>query len=118
MIPVGGHYNRFGAMLTAAEPSYNYPVSFLERKRFLEILHEKLDSDKFIHTRKEVVAVESAHDRAIVRTSDGAEYTADIVVGADGVHSIVRSEIWRYLVGKNQVGASEKPNDGGFLLQS
>lgn len=28
-------------------------------------------------------------------TEDGAVYTGDLIVGADGVHSSVRSEMWR-----------------------
>lgn len=30
-----------------------------------------------------------------VQTQDGCTYTADIVVGADGVHSTVRKKMWR-----------------------
>lgn len=30
-----------------------------------------------------------------VVTSSGQEYTGDLVVGADGVHSVIRSEMWK-----------------------
>lgn len=70
-------------------------MSFLERQRFLHILYDKLQSKDQIHTAKRVVAVKTDKHKAIVKTSDGAEYTGDLVVGADGVHSVVRSEIWR-----------------------
>jgi 2-polyprenyl-6-methoxyphenol hydroxylase-like FAD-dependent oxidoreductase len=30
-----------------------------------------------------------------VVTEDGAVYTGDLIVGADGVHSSIRSEMWR-----------------------
>nr|AFO69308.1 FAD dependent monooxygenase [Aciculosporium take] len=83
---------------TALRSSYGYPVSFLERQKFLQILYDKLKGKKHIHTGKKVVAVlDDGHEKAVVKTLDGSEYAADLVVGADGVHSIVRSEIWRHL---------------------
>jgi 2-polyprenyl-6-methoxyphenol hydroxylase-like FAD-dependent oxidoreductase len=39
----------------------------------------------------EVTAVASDTDRPVVTTAHGGEYFADVVVGADGVHSTVRS---------------------------
>jgi FAD dependent monooxygenase len=42
------------------------------------------------------VSIESRESHAIVRTADNHEYKGHLVVGADGVHSIVRSEMWRH----------------------
>ncbi|KAK8925528.1 FAD-dependent monooxygenase ltmM [Metarhizium anisopliae] len=72
----------------ALHSNYHYPVSFLERQRFLQILYDTLESKNHIHTGKKVLAVESGIDCAVVKTSDGSEYRADLVVGADGVHSV------------------------------
>jgi FAD dependent monooxygenase len=102
-------------MLIVIYDSYGYPVSFLERQKFLDILHKTLGSDDCIHTNKKVVAVENAQDTAVVRTLDGAEYAADLVVAADGVHSVVRSEIWRHLTETAQVSATDDPNEGMVL---
>ncbi|TWU71191.1 hypothetical protein ED733_001984 [Metarhizium rileyi] len=98
----------------ALHSNYHYPVSFLERQRFLQILHDTLDSRDRIQTGKRVLAVESGRDGAVVKTADGSEYTADLVVGADGVHSVVRSEIWRHLKeGKGtRVPETEQENTG------
>lgn len=46
-------------------------------------------------TRKRVISVEAVGACAQVQTEDGSRYTGDIVVGADGVHSVVRGEMWR-----------------------
>ncbi|PFH59493.1 hypothetical protein XA68_12253 [Ophiocordyceps unilateralis] len=75
---------------------FGYPLAFLERQRFLEILYEKLEGKKHVHTGQRVVRVDDEGDRAVVRTADGKEHFGHLVVGADGVHSIVRSEIWRH----------------------
>ncbi|KAH1656598.1 orotidine-5'-phosphate decarboxylase [Aspergillus fumigatus] len=42
-----------------------------------------------------VVNIESTPDGVTVRTSHGHVYQGDLVVGADGVHSRVRAEMWR-----------------------
>lgn len=76
--------------------SFGYPLSFLERQRFLQILHAHLNDKHRIHTGKKVCRIEDDGPRAIVHTSDNSKYEADLVIGADGVHSIVRSEIWRH----------------------
>ncbi|KAI1121478.1 FAD dependent monooxygenase [Nemania abortiva] len=75
--------------------AFGYPVSFLERRRFIQILYDKLKSKACVHVKKEVVSITNSQSGAVVRTADGSVYEADLVVGADGVHSVVRSEIWR-----------------------
>ncbi|RCI07459.1 hypothetical protein L249_4529 [Ophiocordyceps polyrhachis-furcata BCC 54312] len=90
-----------GGCLTSQYPTvlrsrFGYPLSFLERQKLLEILYSRLDGKHLVHTSQRVVRIEDDGHRAIVHTVDGKEYTGDLVVGADGVHSIVRSEIWRH----------------------
>nr|AFO69290.1 FAD dependent monooxygenase [Periglandula ipomoeae] len=96
----------------ALHSSYGYPVSFLERQKFLRILYDKLNNKDCIFTEKRVIAISNGQDKVIAKTSDGAEYTADVVVGADGVHSFVRSEIWRHLKEASQVPVAEEPTTG------
>ncbi|KAG6029618.1 hypothetical protein E4U41_000303 [Claviceps citrina] len=94
--------------------SYGYPVSFLERQKFLHILYSRLKGKKHVHTRKRVVSIADGDgaSKAVVRTDDGAEYAADMVVGADGVHSIVRSEIWRHVRRDSGAPAEDAPTTG------
>lgn len=42
------------------------------------------------------ISVGQLGERARVETKDGSIYTADLVIGADGVRSGVRSELWRH----------------------
>lgn len=89
-------------------------MSFLERQRFLQILYDKLEGKKNVYASKKVVAITEGpnKDTVVVRTSDGAEYAADIVVGADGVHSTVRSEIRRHMEEASGLPAGDEPTTG------
>lgn len=75
--------------------SFGYPLSFLERRVFLQVLYDKLPRKERVHTNKNVVSIELRGASALVTTQDRQTYAADLVIGADGVHSIVRSELWR-----------------------
>ncbi|KAM4066344.1 FAD binding domain-containing protein [Hirsutella rhossiliensis] len=70
-----------------------YPLSFLERQKFLEILYNKLVYKDRVHTGQTVLSIEDLGSHVVARTAD-REYSGHLVVGADGVHSIVRAEIW------------------------
>ena len=48
-----------------------------------------------IHLGKNISQVEHKTDCVIAHCSDGSKYEGDVIVGADGVHSFVRSEMWR-----------------------
>lgn len=61
----------------------------------LEALFENLYFKDRILTRKRVVRVDTVEGCVHVQTEDGSRYTGDIVVGADGVHSVLRKEMQR-----------------------
>ncbi|KAL4746284.1 hypothetical protein BDW72DRAFT_197825 [Aspergillus terricola var. indicus] len=74
-----------------------YPVAFLERRELLRIISEGIRRRNSILTGKKVVSIEQGqgHEQATVTCTDGTKYTADIVVGADGIHSTTRSAMWQ-----------------------
>lgn len=75
---------------------FGFPLAFLDRQKLLEILYNALpDKEVVVKTSKAVVRIEEQSDIARVYTYDGECYEGDLVVGADGVHSRVRAEIWR-----------------------
>ncbi|KUL81853.1 hypothetical protein ZTR_09748 [Talaromyces verruculosus] len=73
----------------------NYPIVSLDRKKVLEILYHHYPDKSKIITNKKVLEVQLSGDEAIVVTDDGQCYHGDLIVGADGVHSRIRSEMWR-----------------------
>ncbi|KAF4447568.1 FAD binding domain-containing protein [Fusarium austroafricanum] len=87
--------------------SFGYPIVFLERRRLLEILYNALPEKTKVQVNKTVSDIEKCSEggkySVRVRTLDGNVYEGDLVVGADGVHSRTRSEMWR-LSGSSQTG--------------
>jgi 2-polyprenyl-6-methoxyphenol hydroxylase-like FAD-dependent oxidoreductase len=61
----------------------------------LKALWRNLKHQENVLVSKKVTKVELEPSRVKVETSDGSSYYGDILVGADGVHSRVRNEMWR-----------------------
>jgi 2-polyprenyl-6-methoxyphenol hydroxylase-like FAD-dependent oxidoreductase len=76
--------------------SFGFPMAFLRRQELLQILYHSFPDKSKIYVDKTVVRIESGHqNRILVHTLDGQSYEADLVVGADGVHSCVRTQMWQ-----------------------
>ncbi|KAL3490080.1 hypothetical protein BJX62DRAFT_226170 [Aspergillus germanicus] len=89
------HTNRSPTVLLER---FGLPLAFLERRVLLDILYTSLSDPSRVLVGKTVVSVEQEHDGRngmTVRTDDGSSYHGDLVVGADGVHSRVRRDMWR-----------------------
>ncbi|OQD76446.1 hypothetical protein PENDEC_c004G06395 [Penicillium decumbens] len=80
-----------------------YPIISLDRKKVLEVLYQSYPDKSKILVNKRILEVKSSGDNASVVTDDGNIHTGDLIVGADGVHSRIRSEMWR-LADKVQPG--------------
>lgn len=72
-----------------------YPQIFIDRQTVLEVLFDSLKHKERVFTNKRVECVEHGENNVTVRTKDGSKYTGDIIIGADGIHSNVRKEMWR-----------------------
>lgn len=67
----------------------------MERRNFLRIVHEQIPDKSFIKTGKRVVDVIDNEDGVIVKLHDGTQEEGDMLIGCDGVHSMVRELMWR-----------------------
>ncbi|KAL3468799.1 hypothetical protein BJX99DRAFT_265805 [Aspergillus californicus] len=76
---------------------FGYPIAFLDRRDLLKILYSSLRYKDNVHVNKTVVNIDREPHSQLMRvhTADGGVYKGDLVVGADGVHSRVRAEMWR-----------------------
>lgn len=73
---------------------FNYPIAFLERQTFLQIIYNRLPHKEKVHTSKRVLRIEKTASNYRVHVQDGTVYDGDLVVGSDGVHSTVRKLMW------------------------
>ncbi|KAF6803744.1 FAD binding domain protein [Colletotrichum sojae] len=72
-----------------------YPSIFIDRQMLLQVLYDNLKYKDRVLTKKRVSRVDLAKGGVQVHTDDGSIFEGDIIVGADGIHSAVRSEMWR-----------------------
>lgn len=75
---------------------------FLSRRSCMETLYSHIKHKDRILVNKRVSKVVRAHSRVELITEDGTIYTGDVLAGGDGIHSVVRKEMWR-------LGAELKP---------
>ncbi|KAJ9144948.1 FAD/NAD(P)-binding domain-containing protein [Pleurostoma richardsiae] len=74
---------------------HGFPIVFLDRQMVLQVLYENLRDKSKVLTEKRVTRVELSEKGATAFATDGSSYAGDIVIGADGIHSTVREEMWR-----------------------
>ena len=86
--------------LVARAGEYPYPVARAELQTLL--------LDEFgwenVHLGKRLVAVEESGDQVIARFADGECLRADLLIGADGAHSIVREYVLGHPVTRRYAG--------------
>ncbi|KAI1926143.1 hypothetical protein LOZ66_000622 [Ophidiomyces ophidiicola] len=97
---------------TGYPDGYGFPVTILTRFQLLNALYAAFKDSSKIRTGCRVVKVELKDKSVSVWTNDGQEYQGHIVVGADGVHSTVRSEIWRIADDKQPGWITEDEKQG------
>jgi len=88
-----------------------YPLAFMQRRDLLAVLSQAQPDQSKILTSKRVSDIEHLEDGVKVRCQDGSEYFGDIVVGADGVRSTVRTLMQQHIE-KISPGATEKDQKG------
>ncbi|MBO0714524.1 MAG: FAD-dependent monooxygenase [Acidimicrobiales bacterium] len=75
-----------------AELDYGAPYFLLHRGDLHQALLDRVPKD-VIRLRSRLVGIEGRGERIGLRFADGSHAEADVVVGADGVHSVVRDQI-------------------------
>jgi salicylate hydroxylase len=76
-----------GQLLTTDSNGWN-AVMGMHRADLVDILAEKLPSE-MVHTNHRCVGLEQDEESVHLQFADGKEAEADVVVGADGIHSVI-----------------------------
>ena len=72
----------------------------------IQTLWDELGPKGKVRLNQRVVKVESTETGVRVHTADGAVHAGDLVIGADGIHSVVRREMKR-IAAEAGVGTSK-----------
>ncbi|KAK6845640.1 FAD-binding domain-containing protein [Apiospora arundinis] len=74
---------------------FGYPLVVMDRQQAIRNMYDAIRDKSKIHTGKTVVEIDTSDKGVSLTLDDGEVVTGDLLVGADGVHSFVRSEMWR-----------------------
>jgi 2-polyprenyl-6-methoxyphenol hydroxylase-like FAD-dependent oxidoreductase len=74
-----------------------YSLNFINRRSLLQSLDRSVSEKEKILVRKRVSRVDFNQDRIVAQCKDGTSYEGAVIVAADGVHSMVRQEMWRHM---------------------
>lgn len=77
----------------AAEKKYGAPLLTLHRADLLAAIEAQVPADR-VHLGRKLVAFEQDEREARLRFADGSNASADIVIGADGIHSTIREALF------------------------
>jgi FAD dependent monooxygenase len=85
--------------MPANDERFGYSLSVLTRQQLIEVLYLGLRDKSKIKVGQRVIKIQHHQNRrgVSVFTESGQEHVGDLVAGADGVHSITRSQMWLQL---------------------
>jgi len=92
------------ALGDAVFDAFGFPYYQVHRGDLLTMLTAALPQDR-VHVGHKLAALEDRGDRVAMRFENGIEASADIVIGADGIHSTVRHALF----------GAEKPRYSGGI---
>ncbi|KAI9238769.1 hypothetical protein MVEG_10896 [Podila verticillata NRRL 6337] len=90
---VDGECQRVGRVDGVDAERYAYPYRVLTRKIFHDILMERVNKNH-LHQGKLVIETLQNPNGVSCKCSDGSTYYGDIIIGADGAHSLTREKMY------------------------
>ncbi|KAJ4993560.1 FAD binding domain protein [Stagonosporopsis vannaccii] len=72
-----------------------YEPIFVDRQMIIQILYDNLRDKSKVLTNKGIAKIKQSTGKVEVVTENGDTFHGDVLIGADGIHSTVRREMWR-----------------------
>lgn len=72
------------------------PSVLTDRQTLVRHLYDNLADKSTVRTSSRVSQIEHTENGVRVHLADGSVEEGDMVIGADGVHSVVKEQIWKY----------------------
>lgn len=82
-------------IFTLLEPRLGYGFSFLDRQLVLRSAANTIKQKHKLLLNKRMKRIDHTSTGVTIHCEDGTSYDGDMVIGADGVNSKVRQEMWR-----------------------
>ena len=83
---------------------FGSPYYHAHRADLIDAIAVRLNPNR-VHLNSKVVSAQQNNDKVTVRLEDGTSETGDVLIGADGIHSVIR----------NQVFNPEPPRPSGYV---
>lgn len=84
----------------------------MERREFLRTMYESLPDMTRIRTGARIVEVIESKAGVEVKLDDGTVEKGDLVLGCDGVHSMMRSAMWEQMRNSGKISKALIEKDG------
>lgn len=81
-----------GKVLTRSRPAYDLPAVCIHRADLLNALLKQLPPEN-LHAGYELKEFASSDHRVNLTFTNGQKVTSDLLIGADGIHSVVRQQV-------------------------
>lgn len=88
----------------------------MDRQELIQALYDNLRDKSRVHVAKELHSTENLDGEVQITTKDGTTFTGDLLVGADGVHSRTRAEMWKAVESEDPAYTSKSMADCAFIL--
>lgn len=91
-----GSINIHAKNMETISEAFDMPLILFDRQKCVTHLYNGLPDKSFIRTNARVDHIEHTETGVKVFLTDGSYEEGDLVIGADGVHSLVRQSMWDY----------------------
>jgi 2-polyprenyl-6-methoxyphenol hydroxylase-like FAD-dependent oxidoreductase len=111
-----GSINIHGTIVRVLQKEFDMPVILFHRQKCVETLYAGLPDKSKVRASAHIEHIEHTATGIKVCLADGTFEEGDLVIGADGVHSLVRQVMWDYAA-ENEADAIPESDKKSLSVQ-